>query len=40
MIRKERNVYEKIAENLDFVENCNFIRASKEAAVRRCSGIK
>ena len=30
---------EKITQNLAFVENSNFIRASTEAAVRGCFGI-
>ena len=30
-----RNVSEKTAESLDFVENSNFITGSTEAAVRR-----
>ena len=34
-----QNVWEKIAENLDFIENGNFIGESTEAAVRGCSGI-
>ena len=32
-----RNVKEKTAESLDFVENSNFITGSPEAAVRRRS---
>ena len=32
-----RNVEEKTAESLDFVENSNFITGSAEAAVRRRS---
>ena len=34
-----QNVLEKVAENLDFVENSNLIRESTETAVCRCSGI-
>ena len=34
-----QNVWEKIAENLGFVENSNFFRRSTEAAVHGCSGI-
>ena len=34
-----QNVWEKIAENLDFVENSNFATKSAEAAVDGCSGI-
>ena len=34
-----QNVWEKITENLGYVENSNFIRGSTEAAVRGCSGI-
>ena len=34
-----QNVWEKIAENLDFVENSNFIRGNTEAVVRCCSGV-
>ena len=33
------NAWEEIAENLDFVENSDFIRGSTEAAVRSCCGI-
>ena len=33
-----QNVWEKCSENLDFVENSNFIRESTEAAVRGFSG--
>ena len=33
-----QNVWDKIAENLDFVENSNFIRGSTEVAVRGCPG--
>ena len=32
-------VWEKIAEYIECVENCNFITESIEAAVSRCSGI-
>ena len=34
-----KNVCEKIAKNLDFVENSNFIRGSTEAAALSCSGV-
>ena len=34
-----QNIWEKIAENLGFVENNNFIRGSTEVAVHRCSDI-
>ena len=34
------NVWEKIAESLDFVENSNFSRGSTEAAVRRLFWFK
>ena len=34
-----QNIWEKIAENLGFVENNNFIRGSTEAAVHGCSDI-
>ena len=34
-----QNACEKIAENLDFVENSNFITERTEAAARRCSDI-
>ena len=32
-----QNVWEKTAGNLKFVENVNYIRGSKEAAVCECS---
>ena len=32
-------VWKKIAENLDFVENSNFIRENTETAVRGCPSI-
>ena len=35
----DQNVLEKVAENLDFVENSNLIRESTETAIFRCSGI-
>ena len=35
----EQNVWEKITENLGFVENSNFTSESTEAAVRGCSSI-
>ena len=35
----EENVREKIAVNLDFTEDSNFIRKSTEIGVRRGSGI-
>ena len=35
----QKHVWEKIAENLDFVEHNNFIRRSTKSAVRRCPGI-
>ena len=34
-----KNVWEKIAENLDFVKSSNFIRGSAKAAVPNCSGV-
>ena len=34
-----QNILKKIAGNLDFVENSNFKRESKETAVCRCSSI-
>lgn len=34
-----QNVWEKIAENLHFVESNNFIRKSTEAAVRQYFGV-
>ena len=34
-----QNFWEKIAENLDFVENSDFIRGSKETFVRSCSHV-
>ena len=34
-----QNIWEKIIENLAFVENSKFIRESTEAAVRGCFGI-
>ena len=34
-----QNIWEKIAENIGFVENDNFIRGSTEAAVLGCSSI-
>ena len=33
-----QNIWEKIAGNLDFVENSNFIRESTETDVHGCSG--
>ena len=33
------NVWEKVGENLCFVENSNFIKGSTEAAVRGCSSV-
>ena len=33
-----QNVWEKIAENFDFVENINFIREATETVVRGCFG--
>ena len=38
-IDMEKNVKEKIAENLDSVEHGNFIRGSRASAVRGCPGI-
>lgn len=35
----QKNVWEKIAQKLDFAEHSNFIRRSTELAVRRCPGI-
>ena len=32
-------VWEKNTENIDFIENGNFIRENAEGAVRGCSGI-
>ena len=34
-----RNVCEKITENLDFVENSNFIKGNTETAVPGYSGV-
>ena len=34
-----KNVWEKIAENVDFVEKRNFVKESTEASVQGCSGI-
>ena len=31
-----QTVWEKNTENIDFIENGNFIRENAEAAVRRC----
>ena len=35
----EQIVWEKVAENLDFVEDNNFIRENTETAVRGCSSV-
>ena len=35
----EKNVWEKIAKNLDFVEHSNFIRRTTESAFRGCPGV-
>ena len=34
-----QKVFEKIVDNLDFVENINYIRESSETAVRKFSGV-
>ena len=34
-----QKVFEKIVDNLDFVEKINYIRESSETAVREFSGI-
>ena len=34
-----KNVWGKTAENIDFVENSNFIRENTEAPVRGCSSV-
>ena len=34
-----QKVFEKIVDNLDFVENINYIRESSETAVHEFSGI-
>ena len=35
----KKNVWQKIAENLDFVEHSDFIRGSIGSAVRECPAI-